>query len=114
VLSQPLGAVLVGAAGALVAGYGLQQIYRGFTADIDDQLELGAMSATGARWAVAVARGGLVARGVVFGLIGVFLVVAGLQADPSEARGLGGALRTVEQQSFGPWLLSLVAIGLVA
>jgi hypothetical protein len=57
---------------------------------------------------------GYVARGVVFGLTGVFLVVAGVQARPDQARGLGGVLATLAGQPFGPWLLGLVAVGLVA
>jgi hypothetical protein len=114
VMARPLGGIAVAIAGALVAGYGLQQIYRGFTADLDDQLDLGRLGAGRAGWVVTIARTGLAARGVVFGLIGVFLIVAALQSDPAEARGLGGALRTLEQQPYGPWLLTLVALGLLA
>lgn len=114
VLARPLGGIAVAIAGALVAGYGLQQVYRGFTADLDDQLELGRMRAARAGWVVTIARTGLVARGVVFGLIGLFLIIAAVQSDPEEARGLGGALRTLQQQPYGPWLLALVALGLIA
>ncbi len=32
----------------------------------------------------------------------------------SEAQGLGGALQALLQQPFGPWLLGVVALGLVA
>jgi Domain of Unknown Function (DUF1206) len=39
---------------------------------------------------------------------------AALTANPSQARGLSGALRTIEQQPFGPWVLGVVALGLVA
>jgi len=56
---------------------------------------------------------GYCARGVVFGLIGTFLVVAGVQSRPDQARGLGGALASLAGQPFGPWLLALVAVGLV-
>jgi hypothetical protein len=59
-------------------------------------------------------RVGYVARGIVFGLTGLFLVVAGVQARPDQARGLGGALATLASQPFGPWLLGLVGVGLIA
>ena len=114
VMARPLGGIAVALAGALVAGYGLQQLYRGFTADLDDQLDLGRLRPGRARWVVTIARTGLAARGVVFALIGVFLIIAAVQSDPAEARGLGGALRTLEQQPYGPWLLALVALGLIA
>jgi uncharacterized protein DUF1206 len=57
---------------------------------------------------------GLIARGIVFILSGWFLVQAALRFDPSQARGLSGALDTLAAQPFGPWLLGLIALGLVA
>jgi len=55
-----------------------------------------------------------VARGVVFGIIGLFLIQAAWRARAEEARGLGGALRALEQQPYGPYVLGAVALGLVA
>jgi type IV secretory pathway VirB2 component (pilin) len=65
-------------------------------------------------WASRVGRLGLAARGVVFTVIGVFLMVAALTANPKQARGLSGALQALEQQPVGPWALGIVALGLVA
>jgi hypothetical protein len=48
------------------------------------------------------------------GLVGAFLVQAALQTAPDKARGLGGALRTLAGQPFGPYVLGTVALGLVA
>jgi len=48
---------------------------------------------------------------VVFLIIGGFLIVAAWQAQSSEARGLGGALRTVQEQPYGWVLLGLFAFG---
>jgi hypothetical protein len=39
-------------------------------------------------------------------------LIAVVQHQPSEVRGLAGALRALEQQPFGPWLLGAVALGL--
>jgi hypothetical protein len=66
--------------------------------------------------AIAIRAGqvGLTARGVVFGIIGIFLIQAALRARPEEARGLSGALRALEQQPYGPYVLGAVALGLVA
>lgn len=59
-----------------------------------------------------VSRAGHAARGTVFVLIGIVVVQAVASYDPSEARGLAGALRALQGTSYGPWLLGLVAVGL--
>ena len=40
--------------------------------------------------------------------------MAALHENSSEASGLDGALRTLRDQPFGQWLLTLVALGLAA
>ncbi|MEO9077966.1 MAG: DUF1206 domain-containing protein [Rhodanobacter sp.] len=57
---------------------------------------------------------GYVARGALFGIIGVFLVHAAWQHDPSQATGISGALQSMRHQPYGPWLLGAVATGLIA
>ena len=57
---------------------------------------------------------GFAARGIVFLIIGGFLGIAAWQSDPSEVRGLGGALLALQQQPFGRELFGLVALGLAA
>lgn len=66
------------------------------------------------RWIKIVGRIGYAARGVTFLLIGGFLVLAAFSFDSSEAQGLGGVLREVQQQPYGWALLGLVAAGLFA
>jgi hypothetical protein len=65
-------------------------------------------------WTMVAGRIGYTALGVVFTEIAIFMVVAALRRDPNQARDLGGALRTLLQQPFGPYLLGLVALGLTA
>ena len=113
-MQQPFGQVLVAVAGIAVGLYGLHQLYRAYSADVGDRLDLHALSASARRWTVRFGRFGLAARGVVLAMIGGFVLMSAMQADPSEARGLGGALRTLQQQDYGPWLLLIVALGLVA
>lgn len=113
-MAQPFGVWLVGIVGLIVIGVGMQQLYKGYTAKFREELKTGEMSPAEQTWATRAGRLGLCARGVVFGLIGVFLIEAALRANPNEAQGLAGALAALGAQPFGPWLLGLVAVGLVA
>jgi hypothetical protein len=113
-LAQPLGRPLVAIAGAVIVGAGLYQFYKAYRADFRDELKLGEMGSWEKTWATRSGRLGYAARGVVFGVIGVFLIQATLQTDPDEARGLGGALETLARGPLGPYVLGAVALGLVA
>ena len=113
-MSFPFGIWLVGIVGAWIAGYGLWRIWRAWRVKLDRRLALGELSPETRRWVVAVSRFGIAARGVVFILIGALLIIAAWKENPAEARGVGGALRSLEQQPYGPWLLGVVALGLMA
>ena len=49
----------------------------------------------------------------MFVLVGYFLVKTAIDFNPHDAVGLDGALARVHHQPFGPWLLGLVAAGLL-
>jgi hypothetical protein len=57
---------------------------------------------------------GQAARGVVFGMIGVFLVQAAVSYDPHKARGLDDSLRVLAHGTWGRAALVAVAAGLAA
>ena len=113
-MSQPFGRWIVVVAGAVIFGAGLYQFYKAYKADFREKLKTGVMSLREKRWTTHAGRLGYAARGVVFGVIGVFLIQASLQADPDEARGLGGALQTLAHQPLGPYIIGAVALGFVA
>jgi hypothetical protein len=108
-LAQPLGRWLVGAVGLGVVGAALGMAFKAWTASFKRNLTSDAPS-----WVVSLGRLGCAARAVVFLVVGGFLVVAAWQSDPSEARGLGGALVALQAQPFGQALFGLVALGLAA
>ncbi|MEJ7815544.1 MAG: DUF1206 domain-containing protein [Rubrobacter sp.] len=113
-LSWPLGQVLVVGVGIAVIGVGLRELYQAYKARFLEYLKLDEMGERVRRWIERWGRLGIAARGIVFGVVGTFLIRAALEYDPQEARGLGGALQTLAQQPLGPWLLGAVALGLVA
>ncbi|MFW5741414.1 MAG: DUF1206 domain-containing protein, partial [Myxococcota bacterium] len=59
-----------------------------------------------------VGRVGLAARGVVFPIIGYFLVKSAVNASPGTAKGVEGALEQIAQAGVIP--LAIVAAGLAA
>jgi Domain of Unknown Function (DUF1206) len=113
VLGWPGGVALVTVVGIGVIGVAAYQGYRGATESFLDDLALAQMSKGERKLATYVGVAGHVARGVVFALIGVFLVKAALEYDPQEAIGLDGALRKLAGQPYGLLLLGLVAAGLL-
>jgi hypothetical protein len=113
-MSFPLGIWLVGLTGAAVVVFGLRQLYCARVADVDEPLDFGRMGANTHRWATRFSRIGLAARGVVFAIVGVFLVTAARHENPGEARGVGGALHALQEQPYGSALLAAVALGLIA
>ncbi len=54
-----------------------------------------------ARRSTALGVTGLLARAVVFGLIGIFAIKAGVDYTPKDAVGLDGALARLLQHSYG-------------
>lgn len=113
-LAQPFGAVLVALAGLAVLGSAAFQFHRAYKADFQKTLRNDRMGPREQNFAIRTGRLGHAARGVSFGVIGIFLIVAAAQRDPAEARGLAGALETLVQQPYGPFILGVVAAGLVA
>lgn len=114
-MEQPFGRWLVGLLGLGILAYGAYELYRAYAVDIAKRLHLsGELDPDTRRWVVRSGRLGHAARGVVFGIIGYFLIQAALHYNPQEARGLGDALRALQGESYGPWLLGLVALGLMA
>jgi Domain of Unknown Function (DUF1206) len=114
VFGWPAGTWLVGVAGAVFVGVGLYQGYRGISKDFLKDSKTEEMSRRVKRWIEWIGTFGHLARMVVFGLVGVFLVKAAIDFNPNKAIGLDGALAKLAHHSYGPFLLGIVAAGLIA
>jgi hypothetical protein len=57
---------------------------------------------------------GIGTGGVVAGLVGIFVLQAGIANNPSASRGLDQTLRTVATAPFGRPLVAAIAIGFAA
>jgi hypothetical protein len=113
-LAEPWGPWAVGLGGVVVIGVAIFQFYKAWSAKFEDHLKLGEMTPNARRWSRRIGRFGIAARGVTFLIIGWFLTQAALHANAREVRDFGGALRTLEAQAYGAWLLGIVALGLIA
>jgi hypothetical protein len=113
VLDWPAGRWLVGIAGIVAVGIGIYQVVRGITRSFLDDDKTGEMSRPVKSLMTTLGMSGHVARGVVFGLVGVFLVKAAVEFDPEEAVGIDGALARLADRTYGQVLLGVVAAGLL-
>lgn len=114
VLGWPAGTWIVGIAGVVFIGVALYQAYRGIAQKFLDDSKTEEMSPGVKRWIGRLGTFGHLARAVVFGLIGIFLVKAAIDYNPNKAVGLDGALAKLANHSYGPFLLGVVAAGLIA
>jgi hypothetical protein len=112
-LDWPAGRWLVAVGGLCILGAGLWNAYRGVTKKFEDKWRTGEMSKTECRWGGRAGIAGHLARGVVFTLIGIFIIKAALEYDPNEAIGIDGALQKLADAAYGPYLLGLTAAGLL-
>lgn len=108
-MEQPFGSWLVGLAGLALIGIGIAQIWR----TVSGQWKKGIDLSGWARRTVPLIHFGIAGRGILFGLIGAFLIYGGLQNQPENVKGLAGTLGWIRTQPFGFWLFiaSAVAIG---
>lgn len=113
VLDWSMGPLLVGIAGAVLIGVAGYQAYKGLSKSFLEDSKTEQMSEHVQRTFTALGVFGHVARAVVFALIGYGLIKAAVDYDPDKAVGLDGALRKLQDASYGPWLLGLVAVGLI-
>jgi hypothetical protein len=114
VFDRPGGRYLVYAAGLAFLAAAVFNGYRAVTCKFNKKLKTGEMNDAEEAAATGVGVLGHLARLVVFGLVGIFLVRAAWQFDAKEARGLDGALLEVAQAPYGGLLLGAVAAGLFA
>jgi len=114
ILGWPGGVWIVGIAGGVMIGVALYLGYRGLTRKFLDDSKVEEMGPEMRKWIGRIGMIGHLARMVVFGLIGIFLIKAAIDYNPNKAVGLDGALAKLAHNSYGPLLLGIVATGLIA
>jgi len=114
VLSLDGGRVIVAIAGLVLVALGIIMAVRGFAAEFTRYLRMGWMSRGTQDTVVRLGQAGYVARGAIVAGIGIAAIDAAIAYSAAKAKGVDGVLRSFAQTDFGPWLLILVALGLIA
>jgi len=112
-MRHPGGRILVGIVGLVLIGVGAALAWQAVKKKFLSDLRTGEMSPRTLKVVTFLGRYGGTARGIVFAAAGLFLLIAAVTAHAHKAKGIDATLRTFTKTPAGPWLLVLIAIGLV-
>ncbi len=113
-LKLPFGQALVVIVGLIVLGVALYLYSKAANGKFRNKLNLASVSTQVRKFLVYLGRLGYAALGVVFTIVGIFMIVAAVQFNSQQAKGLDTALKELLHLPFGPFLLGIVALGLIA
>ncbi len=108
------GRVVVALVGIAIAAIGVGLVIYGARKKFEKHLKTSQMDARMRRLSRRLGVAGYAAKGTAYGIAGALFLVAAIQYDPDKARGLDATLNALSQQSYGPWLLALTALGIAA
>jgi Domain of Unknown Function (DUF1206) len=114
VLAAPAGILIAVLAGllAIVAGFG--QFVEAYRATFQRDLKRRQMSRREKQVTQVLGQFGFVSRGLVFVLMGWFIVLAAIEHNAHEARGFSGVFAYLLVQSYGRPLLAVLGLGFIA
>jgi uncharacterized protein DUF1206 len=114
IMDLPFGDWLIGLAGLIIFSVGASEVLWSLKAKIDASLDLTRIPRELRNAAINVSRFGVGARGVIIAVLGMFLVKAALEHDPSEVHGTRQSMLEVANAVSGRWMLAAIGAGLIA
>ncbi len=114
VFELPGGRWLVGLGGLIVVVGAAYAVRRGIATSFLRDLDLRGAGLNRSNLVTRIGRFGWAALGVAYGGPGVLLMVAAWTYDPDVPTGLDAGLQRLADESYGPYLLVLLAIGMLA
>lgn len=112
-MQHTAGRVLVGVVGLVIVICGIVLVIEGVRKKFMKYLRTGQLSPRMRQVVKVLGITGTIARGLVFALAGVLVVVAAVTHKASESGGIDKALQTLRNQPFGEFLTLAAALGLV-
>jgi len=109
-MSMPMGRYLVAAGALILLGAGIYYAQKGWRGTYKSHLERTRLTER----VDPILTAGLVMYGLMMALIALSLAFAALNADPTQAGGLGKALQDLRAMTFGRLLLGGAGLGLLA
>ena len=114
ILSNEWGIVLLGIVGGIFVATGIYQFIRIYKADFVKKFDLKSMSDEKRRKTIKnSAYFGMGSRGVLFIIMGYFLLKASITSNPSKIKTTTDAFSFLEDSSYGIYLLGLVSAGFI-
>jgi len=113
-LAAPFGPLLTEGVGLVGVAAGLGQFVEAWRATFRRDEKRAEMSEAERKVTDFLGRAGFIARGVVFTLMGWFILLAGSHRDPHHAAGFTGTFTYLLSQPYGRLQLALVALGFIA
>lgn len=114
VMAWPGGQAIVVAVAVITAAIGVYLAQKGVRSGFRDEIDLSSVGESLRTLTFRAAQAGFVLKGLALVLVGAIVGWAAVTFDPKQATGLDGALRGVLREPFGRWVLTTVALGLVA
>ena len=111
-MRAPFGPVILLLAGAGIIGAGIFFAVRGARASFRKDLFLPGAPAP-RRTLLTAGVLGYLSKGFALLLVGLLVILATLRQQPEQSTGLDGSLKGLREQPFGPYLLAVLALGLV-
>ncbi|MCM3595071.1 DUF1206 domain-containing protein [Metabacillus idriensis] len=112
-LAQPFGQWIIGLVGMIIIGYGVYELYNGYTERFMNKFRVSEMNQHEKKIARKSGKMGLIARGAVLAMIGYFFIQTAITANPEQSKGIDGALAELASKPYGQWLLGIAAAGLM-
>jgi hypothetical protein len=114
ILALPLGKWLVGFIGIIVILVGIYHFTQGFVRVFEKQILMVKLTPVQLKRVNFLGRFGTMSRGIIFSLIGMFLVYAAYMSNSKLAKGFDSTLTSILQQPYGRWFMGVIALGLIS
>jgi hypothetical protein len=113
-LSAPAGGAIIIIAGIIGVATGLGQFVDMYKAGFEKDLKRNQMNRVMRTIVDSLGRFGMFSRGVIFTMLGFFILLAGLHHKAADAQGIGEAFQVIARTPMGHLSLAVVGAGFIA